>query len=74
MRYWVYVDKPTKRVLLHKSTCGACNDGEGMHGHRDPKLNWWTDSFASRDDAWNYAQSEARKLRTQPAVCSLCHP
>ena len=74
MRYWVYVDKPTKRVLLHKSTCGACKEGKGMHGHhKNPKQNWWK-GFSSRDDAWKYAQYQSQQLKTQPAACKLCHP
>jgi len=72
--YWVYVDAVTKAVKLHKSTCGACRSGKGMHGHQRLKENWWKGPFSSRDDALKYAQSQAQLLRTQPATCGLCHP
>lgn len=72
--YWVYVDVVTKGVRLHKSTCGACRGGKGMHGHQQPQQVWWKGPFFSRDDAWKYAQSQAQQFRIQPTPCGLCHP
>ncbi len=69
IRYWVRVNKPTKTVILHKSTCRYCEDE-----HVNNKNNWWTGPFDSLDDARNYAQSEASKLKTEPVGGKCCKP
>jgi len=72
--YWVYVDVVTKGVRLHKSTCGACKGGIGMHGHQQRQQNWWEGPFLSRAEAWKYAESEAEQIGIMPKACGLCHP
>lgn len=74
VEYWVYVDVPTKRILLHKSICGACRGGTGMHGHQQPGVCWWQGPFASCQDAWRYAESEGNRKGRAPRACGLCHP
>ena len=29
-RYWVYVNHPTDKALVHEAGCSFCNDGRGM--------------------------------------------
>ena len=29
--YYVVCDVPLRRARIHRSSCGACNDGKGMH-------------------------------------------
>ena len=67
--YWVRVNKPAKRVILHKSTCFY-----GQKPHEvNHENNWWT-HFDSLDNAWNYAQSEASKLKIEPVGGKCCKP
>ena len=70
--YWVFVDKPTRKVKLHLADCGACRNGRSMHGHQGPQC-WWR-GFATRIQAWEYATTEARKMSTTPSLCGLCKP
>ena len=71
--FWVFIDKPTKKAKLHLSTCGACRNGHGMHGHRDISICWWK-GFSTRREAWNYALEQAREFKALPSTCRLCHP
>jgi len=70
--YWVYIDKPTSEVRLHKAGCRHCNSGQGVHGHHLPD-NWWT-GFDSYDKALIYARKQARELRTKAVPCDDCNP
>ena len=70
--YWVFVDKPTKRVRLHYADCGAAKSGKGMHGHQEAQC-WWR-GFDSRAAGWDYALAEAHKMHAAPAPCGLCKP
>ncbi len=70
--FWVFVDKPSKKVKLHLASCGACKGGRGMHGHREDEC-WW-EGFTTRASAWDYAVQEACKINIIPSHCGLCHP
>jgi hypothetical protein len=70
--YWVFVSKPTKRVLMHKTTCGACKGGLGMHGHQQDEVEW--KGFPTRTDAWAYATTYAARLGVSAKACGLCKP
>jgi hypothetical protein len=70
--YWVFVDRPTRKAKLHLTDCGACRNGRGMHGHQRAQC-WWR-GFRTRKEAWDYATTEAGKMRTTPSPCGLCKP
>ena len=31
MRYWIYLGSPGDSIVIHRSDCGKCNDGKGVH-------------------------------------------
>lgn len=74
IKYWVYIDTPTKRAVLHKASCGACRDGDGMHGHQQASDCRWEDHFTSRQEAWEYAEKEGARMGVIPTACGLCNP
>ncbi len=72
--YWIYVNGSMKKAQMHKSTCGSCRFGRQMQGVRASEDDWWGGPFATRDEAWAHAQSEALKLGGNPTACPLCRP
>jgi hypothetical protein len=71
-QYWVFIDKPTKKAKLHLATCGACQNGRGMHGYHRAQC-WWR-GFPAKAQAWDYALAEAHTMRSNPTLCGLCKP
>lgn len=72
LEFWVFIDKPTKKAKIHRTGCGACKRGRGMHGHRQSQC-WWK-GFDTYTTAWEYANQEAMKMRTISSGCGLCKP
>ena len=70
--FWVYIDKPTITVKIHKSSCKFCNNGQGLHGHRKPD-NWWK-GFDYREEAWEHAKVQAQTMIVEPTTCKKCLP
>ncbi len=68
IRHWVYEDDPTDKAIIHKSTCGHCNDGRGRKASRLSD-NRWHGPFASLQEAIDMALGTRRKtVRT----CGAC--
>src|SRR5712691_465356 len=70
MSYWVYENwVATNRAVIHRGTCGYCNDGKGCHEllHED-KNGKWHGPFETLGDARNIAASTQRPV----LECSRC--
>lgn len=54
-RYWVYVNHPNNKALVHEAACSHCNDGRGR---TDEKLEWngeWHGHFDDIESAFKNA-------------------
>jgi hypothetical protein len=72
MSYRIYHDKVNHTAKFHRNTCGACNDGQGMHGHQVRKQNEWYGPFVSKELASQEIQ--AKGIDIPIANCGLCKP
>ena len=68
--YWVYEDRPTNRVRIHKAACKFCNDGRGLHGSRLPD-NEWHGPFETLENATDKALETGR---SDIGGCGSCLP
>ena len=60
-RYWVYVNHPNNKALVHEAACSHCNDGRGM---TDDKLRWngeWHGPFAEPSAAMKNAGASGKR-------------
>lgn len=72
MDYWIYHDKVTRSAKLHYATCGACNQGRGMHGHQNRLQNEWYGLYTTKADA--QYDAEKRKIGVELKPCGICKP
>ncbi len=70
MKYWVHVNKPTSRAIIHKESCVYCNEGRGCHGVSKPTYSKWY-SFHALNDAKDYAHKSGKKIKKG---CDFCLP
>jgi hypothetical protein len=56
---------------VHLGSCGACNDGSGMHGGTDSTNGKWHGPFPTHGQAMNEATQLASPRVTN---CGLCKP
>ena len=67
MAYVVYVNNPTNKALVHKTSCGKY-----LNRRRDKTYNgYWTKPYTDFKDAWVFAQSTRKKILD---TCSICCP
>ena len=68
-RYWVYVNHPNNKAIVHEAACSHCNDGRGMV---DDKSRWngeWRGPFRDASVALKKAnESGKRNIR----LCGHC--
>ena len=76
--FFVYWNAVVKKIRIHRSACGACKGGAGMHQGRIGERRGSTDGW---EPAATYAEAVAissRIQRERPALrradCGLCHP
>ena len=77
--FWVYRNVPNDRVIIHRASCGFCNDGEGLHRQMAYGNGLdWVGPFATLEGAWREAQKplhrfhRGRVLFGPPQECSRC--
>ena len=58
--YWICVDHPTNRAVIHEADCGFCNDGRGMKDDKDPESIEWLGPFSDADDAETHARATGK--------------
>lgn len=56
---------------VHLSRCGACNNGQGMHGGTEPTNGQWHGPYSTHASAW----ADATRLASPRVTnCGLCKP
>lgn len=70
MRYWVYENWTAEhKAVIHRGTCGNCNDGKGCHPNPLGKRNGqWRGPFVKLSDAEEAAEATHRKVRKHRCV------
>ncbi len=66
--YWIYEDEPTDKALVHKGTCGFCNQGQGVRGSR-LRDNRWIGPFETEMEAHQQALLTGRSEVRQAKCC-----
>lgn len=75
--FYVHRNQIRKRVRIHRSDCGACNHGAGMHrgkiqAGRGDTYDWIpADSYKK---AAAQASVYAKRINTKKKNCGLCSP
>jgi hypothetical protein len=69
--YWVYEHWRAHghRATIHRSDCGSCNKGAGVHGGGQTPNGQWLGPFRSSDDA---RSAVSRKAEVRD--CARCMP
>lgn len=70
-RFWVYENWVRNKAIVHRSTCGSCNDGNGIHGSRHTKSSTWHGPYENASTALTKARS-CQRDRTEG--CKHCAP
>ena len=69
MKYWVYENWLHNKAVIHKSVCGYCNNGEGVHPGSTDKNGQWRGPFKDKQEAELAAKETKRKTISN---CSRC--
>jgi len=40
-QFWVYINEPNDKALVHEARCSFCNNGHGMDDNRLPSNGRW---------------------------------
>ena len=70
MNYYVYENwRAERKAVIHRGTCGNCNEGRGCHenplGNRNGR---WHGPFASHNAAIRVAQNTGRLVRQHSCI------
>lgn len=59
MAYYIYENWQAgpHKAVLHRGTCGHCNDGRGRAGGYDPNHAKWHGPFQTIEDARSFSKS-----------------
>lgn len=70
MRFWVYENwTAEQKAVVHRGTCGNCNDGKGCHPNKLGNKNGkWHGPFPSEEAARLTAKGTGRPVRTHRCV------
>lgn len=68
-RYWVYVNEPNNKALIHRSDCGHCNDGRGVAETRLAINGKWLRA-KDRADAARLARSAGKAVARWCGHCA----
>ena len=76
--FYVHWNVIVRRVRIHRSECGACNNGRGMHkgkiaAGRGETYDWQAAESYREAQAIAKASPPARR-GAKVADCGLCHP
>jgi hypothetical protein len=75
--FYVHWNRIVKRVRIHRSACGACNNGKGMHrgkiaAGKGDTYDWIAAN--TYQGALTTADRFASKIGTKARNCGLCSP
>lgn len=48
-QYWVYVNEPNNKALIHRASCSHCNSGKGREVTTSPDNGEWFGPFDIED-------------------------
>lgn len=69
MRFWVYVNHPNNKALVHEASCSHCNDGRGMTDDKSDFNGEWQGPF----DRSSAAEARARASgKSTVRWCGFC--
>ena len=70
MQYWIYENWTAEsKALIHRGTCGYCQDGKGCHSNPLGKANGqWLGSFDTLEEARQVANLSARPVKEHSCV------
>ena len=69
MNFWIFQDKPNKRITIHRAECGTRNG-------RQPSLSEgrsWHGPYPNYDEAFGKAKEMSPRKGAQ-INCRFCHP
>lgn len=69
---FIYHDKVRRTAKAHRSECGACRNGVGMHGHQVRAQNEWYGPFATLAVATATFRLLGHELPV--TLCRRCRP
>jgi len=69
-KYWIYENWTLKKAILHRSLCGSCNDGNGIHPNKSDLNSEWH-PFETLTEGQAFLQSVRHKYNNVRS-CSRC--
>ncbi len=67
--FWVYVNEPNDKALVHEATCSFCNDGAGMASDKLASNGKWLGPY-SQEQAEKSALNSGKKLIRWCGICA----
>ena len=67
-RYWVYVNEPNDKALVHEAICSYCNDGKGVAAEKLASNGRWHGPF-TKDQA---KQTALKSGKSKIQWCGHC--
>jgi len=69
MNFWIFQDKPHKRIAIHRAECGTRNVGQGLPSEGRS----WHGPYPHYDEAFGKAKEMSPSKGAQ-INCRFCHP
>jgi hypothetical protein len=69
MNFWIFQDKPNKRIAIHRSECGTRNVQQGPPSEGRS----WHGPYSNYDEAFGKAKEMSPRKGAQ-INCRFCHP
>ena len=69
MTFYVYVNDPTNKAIVHEGRCGHCNSGQGVTGRSATHNGRWLGPFDTQTMALEAAHATGRRVVD---VCARC--
>jgi hypothetical protein len=69
MNFWIFQDKPNKRIAVHRSECGTRNVQQGALSEGRS----WHGPYPNYDEAFGKAKEMSPRKGAQ-INCRFCHP
>ncbi len=67
-KFWVYVNEPNNKALVHQASCSHCNNGQGRQTEKSEYNGEWLGPFSITE-----AQRRAwRSGKTKRRWCGFC--
>lgn len=67
--FWVYINEPNDKALVHGADCSFCNNGEGMQDEKSRFNGEWHGPF-DRDVALRFARQSGKTTKRWCGHCA----